>query len=309
MKTYIRLLVFGFLMLPLWQVVVADDSLSLQKVTENIYAIVGDLGNRSPDNLGNNATFGFVITKDGVVLIDSGGSYQGAGKIAKIIKNVTDKPVIYVINTGGQDHRWMGNGYFKKLGAKIIASEKAVEDQKLRTQDQFIVLGALIKDEGLKGTDAIYADQTFKQKLEIKIGGTSFLLYHAGQAHTPGDSFVYLVKQQVMFTGDIVYVDRMLGVGSQSNSKSWLQVFEKMAKHKIKHLIPGHGKVTTLQQAYKDTYDYLLFLRKSVATFIKNGKDITDINQIDQAKFNYLKNYQVISGKNVQQVFIEMEWE
>ena len=87
----------------------ADGKLKLQKVTEDVYAIVGELGNRTPDNLGNNATFGFVVTPEGVVLIDSGGTYQGAQNIDMLIKSITGKPVVTVINTGGQDHRWLGN--------------------------------------------------------------------------------------------------------------------------------------------------------------------------------------------------------
>ena len=287
----------------------ADVKLKLQKVTEDVYAIVGELGNRTADNLGNNATFGFVVTPEGVVLIDSGGTYQGAQKIDMLIKRVTDKPVVTVINTGGQDHRWLGNGYFKEQGAQIIASEKAVIDQKSRTQDQFILLGNLVGNEIVKNTNAVYADVTFAEQFEFKIGDTIFEIRHSGQAHTPGDSFVWIPQKRVMFTGDIVYVERMLGVGEQSNSNSWVSVFQTMAAYKPRHLIPGHGKATNLSQAKKDTYNYLVFLRKSVAAFIENGGDITDIGSVNQSKYNYLINHEAISGRNAQQVFTEMEWE
>ncbi len=287
----------------------AVEKLTLQKVIEDIYAIVGELGNRTADNLGNNATFGFVVTTEGVVLIDSGGTYQGAQEIEQLIKTVTDKPVVTVINTGGQDHRWLGNGYFKNLGAQIIASEEAVSDQKERTQDQFIRLGNLVGDKGMKGTDAIYAEITFKEKLEFRLGDTTFMLHHVGQAHTPGDSFVWLPREKVMFTGDIVYIDRMLGVGSQSNSKSWVNVYQTMAAYKPQYLIPGHGHATNLDKANKHTYDYLIFLRKSITDYIKNGGDITDISSVNQSEFSYLLNYEILSGRNAQQIYIEMEWE
>ncbi len=284
-------------------------NLTLQKVSNNIYAIVGELGNRSADNLGNNATFGFVITDEGIVLIDSGGSYLGAKKIHKLIKTVTDKSIVTVINTGGQDHRWLGNGYFKKLGAEIIASKKAVADQKVRSQDQFVALGNLVGDEGMKGTEPVYAGTTFKDKLNFKKGSTNFMVYHEGQAHTPGDAFVWLPKEKVMFSGDIVYINRMLGVGGQSNSKSWIDVYQKMVAHKPKHIIPGHGPATNLKKANKDTYNYLVFLRKSVAEFMESGGDITEIKSINFSKFNYLLNYESLSGRNAQQVYMEMEWE
>lgn len=308
MKALTLLLAFLILTLPFSQSW-ADEKLTLQKVVDDVYAIVGDLGNRTADNLGNNATFGFVVTTEGVVLIDSGGTYQGAQKIEQIIKTVTDKAVVTVVNSGGQDHRWLGNGYFKKLGAQIIASEDAVIDQKERTQDQFFILGNLVGDIFIKDTDAVYAEKTFKEQFDFKVGNTIFNIRHSGQAHTPGDSFIWLPQKKVMFTGDIVYVERMLGVGAQSNSKSWISVFETMAAYKPEHLIPGHGQATDLSHAIKDTYDYLVFLRKSVSDFMEDGGDITEISSVSQSKFNYLLNYKTLSGRNAQQVFTEMEWE
>jgi len=287
----------------------ADGKLKLQKVTQDVYAIVGELGNRTKENLANNATFGFVVTTEGVVLIDSGGTYQGARNIEILIKRVTDKPVVTVINTGGQDHRWLGNGYFKKQGAQIIASEKSVIDQNSRAQDQFFVLGNLIGNEIISDTNAVYADKTFAEHFSFEMGETIFEIYHSGQAHTPGDSYVWLPQKEVMFTGDIVYVERMLGVGAQSNSKSWIRVFETMAAYKPQYLVPGHGEVTSLSQAKNDTYDYLVFLRNSVADFMENDGDISDIGSVNQSKYSYLLNYESISGGNAQQVFTEMEWE
>ncbi len=302
------LLVFSVLVMTFSQSRAAG-TLKLQNVTGDVFAIVGELGNRSATNLGNNATFGFVVTTEGVVLVDSGGTFKGAQEIEQLIKTVTDKPVVKVINTGGQDHRWLGNGYFKKLGAQIIASEDAVNDQKTRTQDQFFMLGNLVGENALEGTDAVYAEETFTDKLKFELGDTTFEVHHVGQAHTPGDSFIWLPRENVMFTGDIVYVDRMLGVGTQSNSKSWINVYQKMAAYNPQYLIPGHGPATNLSQAKIDTYDYLLFLRKSVSDFMENGGDITSINSVNQSRFNYLLNYETLSGRNAQQVYIEMEWE
>ncbi len=298
-----------FLCISTAQFSAATDDLELQEVTENVYAIVGSLGNRTPDNLGNNATFGFVVTSEGVVVIDSGGTHKGAKRLHEVIKRVTDKPIVTVINTGGQDHRWLGNEYFQKLGAKVIASERAVSDQKARRQDQFIMLGNLVGDEGLSGTNDTYADEVFDNEMQIVVGESTFELYHVGQAHTPGDSFVWLPEQKVMFTGDIVYVERMLGIGEQSNSKSWVKVYESMASFQLKYIVPGHGHPTTLQQANSDTYEYLLFLRKSVADFIDNGGDITEIRRIDQSQYEHLRNFELLSGLNAQNVYTELEWE
>ncbi len=61
-----------------------------------------------------------------------------------------------------------------------------------------------------------------------------------------------------VFTGDIVYVVRILGNGGQSNTKSWIEAFEAMAALEPVHVVPGHGRATTLEPATVDTYDYLV---------------------------------------------------
>ena len=279
------------------------------KVASDVYALVGPITNRTPENLGNNATFGVVVTNDGVVLIDSGGSYLGAQRIHQAIQQITNQPIRYVINSGGQDHRWFGNSYFSELGAKIISSRAARKDHQQRLSDQIGRLTALIGDEQFKGTKEKYADILFDNDYELTLGGVKLEIHHVGQAHTPGDAYIWLADRSVMFSGDIVYVERMLGVGEQSNSKSWLRVFESMAGYKPAHVVPGHGHPVALEVAEKDTYRYLKTLREKVTAFMEDGGDASDIAEVDLGEFNYLDNYDTLSGRNALKVFTELEWE
>ena len=284
-------------------------TLKLETVTENVYAIIGELGNRTPDNLGNNSNFGFVVTNEGVVLIDSGATYEGAEEIESIVSSVTNQPIVKVINTGGQDHRWLGNNYFKHKGVEVIASSNAVIDQKARLNAQFSRLETLLGSKLLNQTIPDYADVVFDDNYVFELGGVNFEIYQAGQAHTPGDSFIWLPQQSVMFTGDIVYVDRMLGVMDHSNSKSWISVFESMMNFKPEYIVPGHGSVTNLEKAKKDTYEYLKQLRSKVSDFMEKGGDAADIKMVDMTDYQYLQNFETLSGRNAQRVFTELEWE
>ena len=283
--------------------------LKLETLAKNIYALIGPTTNRTPENLGNNANFGVIVTSEGVVLIDSGGSRKGAEMIHRTVQSITDLPIKLVINTGGQDHRWLGNSYFKALGATILSSEKAQLDQQSRLQDQLIYLDRLIGAEGLEGTEATYADDCFTNKRVLTLGGTRIELHHAGHAHTPGDSFVWLPQQQVLFSGDIIYMDRMLGIGPQSAHRSWIGAFEAIAALQPKIIVGGHGNPGDLAKATADSYDYLLFLREAVLHFIEEGYGIEEINKIDQSQFNHLQNYDSLKGRNAQRVFEELEWE
>jgi len=284
-------------------------ALKLGKIHPNIYVIFGQLSDRTPQNLGNNANFGFIITDNSVVLIDSGASYIGAKAIHTLIKTVTSKPVRTVINTGGQDHRWFGNDYFASQGARIIASKAAVLDHKTRTEAQFERLSRAIGEDKLKQTKARYADIQFEKTYQLKAGNTLIKIFHPGTAHTPGDSFVWLPKTKTVFSGDIIYTQRMLGVIPVSNSQSWLNAFEQIQALKPTTVIPGHGQTRDLKTAISDTYDYLNFLRHEIRQFMDNGHGIENIGQLNQQRFSYLQNFEILKGRNAQKVFEELEWE
>jgi glyoxylase-like metal-dependent hydrolase (beta-lactamase superfamily II) len=287
----------------------AAAGLEVQPVTEGVYAIVGEMDQRSPENLANNATFGLVVTAAGLVLVDPGGTRAGAERIHEAIRTVSDRPVALVINTGGQDHRWLGNGYWKAQGARIVASEAAVADQRARARDQINALWQLVGEAGLRGTEPLHADETFGEALDLELGGVRFELRHAGPAHTPGDSFVWLPDRGVVFTGDIVYVERMLGVGAQSHSGRWLESFEALAALQPAHVVPGHGHATDLARARADTYDYLRFLRAAVRELLDAGGGMEEVGGIDQSRFDYLAVSDQIAGRNAQQVYAELEFE
>src|SRR5215218_7905070 len=88
-------------LLGLWRPAVALEPV---RVNDQVWAIVGELGQRSPINLGNNATFGVIVTGAGIVLIDPGATAKAAAEIDAVLRGIADHPVVAVINTGGQDH-------------------------------------------------------------------------------------------------------------------------------------------------------------------------------------------------------------
>jgi len=284
-------------------------ALEIVPVTENVFAIVGDLSQRSPENLGNNATFGVVVTGEGVALIDAGAGWKAAAAIDAAIDTITDQPVRYVINSGGQDHRWLGNGYWQAQGAVVIASAEAVVDQRARGSMQLSLLAALVGAVGLEGTAPAYADVEFDSTYTLDLGGTVLEIFHEGQAHPPGDSFIWMGSNRVVFAGDIVYVERILGIGDQSHSGSWIEVFDTIAALAPESVVPGHGRPVPLSVARADTFDYLVNLRAEMAVYIDEGGEIIGSVGVDQSTFSYLENFDGLARRNAQQVYSEMEWE
>jgi glyoxylase-like metal-dependent hydrolase (beta-lactamase superfamily II) len=286
----------------------ARADLVASQVAPDTYAITGPLGQRDAQNLGNNATFGLVVTPAGAVLIDAGGSLKGAKALHAAVRALTDQPVVVVINTGGQDHRWLGNGYWHEQGARIIASQAAVADQRDRVSMQQTVLATLIGADGLAGTVPEHADTTFADSHDFSLGGVAFHLVHT-PAHTPGDTIVWLADRSTVFTGDLVYTERMAGVMPFSNARDWVSSFETMAALAPAHVVPGHGAPTDLATATRDTYDYLVALRAAIGAHIEAGGDIIGAPSVDQQAFSYLQNFDTLAGRNAQEVFSQMDWE
>ena len=285
-----------------------DVPLKVTKVADNIYALEGELNQRSKDNYANNATFGLVVTSKGALLIDSGGSYLGGKQIAETIKSITDQPVKIVINTGGQDHRWFGNSYFKAKGAHIISSKAAYDDQKKRASEEYNGVEKFLGDK-IKGTKEVYADETFENELSLTLGEYSFKIIHAGTAHTVGDSFVWMPKEKILFSGDIVFMDRLLGPGPGADTASWMKVFETMASYHPKVIIPGHGAPGSLKKASDETYNYIKFMRTQVAKILDNDGSMLDAKTIDQSQYSYLKVYKKMAGRSAQAFYSQMEFE
>ncbi|MFN4153840.1 MAG: MBL fold metallo-hydrolase [Paracoccaceae bacterium] len=284
------------------------DVLEVQPVTDGVWAIVGPMEQRDGVNLANNATFGLVVTEAGAVLMDPGGSWKGAEALHATIRSLTDRPVKFVVNTGGQDHRWLGNGYWHAQGATVIASDAAVEDHHARADQHMMGLGQFL-GEGLAGTEPAYADVTFADAYAFDLGGLSFQITHPGPAHTPGDSFVFVPQKDTVFTGDIVYVERILGVGEQSSITDWPAAFEAIAATGSTHVVPGHGHATTMERARADTYDYLTNLRAQISALIEAGGDLSAAADVDQSAFARLEQFDSLSRKNAEVAFVQMEFE
>ena len=131
-----------------------------------------------------------------------------------------------------------------ELGAHVFVDEAAVADQQARLQDELIRLGRLVGHDGPEGTDPVYADETLADHKFLDVGGVRIERHYAGHAFPPGDGLVWLAEQKIVFSGDIVYVDRMLGIGPQSAHRSWITAFEAQAAKGPEIVAPGHGKPT-----------------------------------------------------------------
>ncbi len=279
-----------------------------ERVVDNVYAIIGPLGQRSPDNDGLNANYGFIVNGSGVILIDAGASALGAEKIARAIGAVTDKPVRWVVNTGSQDHRWLGNAYFAARGADIIALARTAATQSQYAEQQMVSLKGFLGDR-LDGTTPLTtAKPVQRDTAALELGGETLVLAYT-DAHYPGDAWVWLPRQKVLFTGDLVYVDRLMGVLPWSSVSKGRQAFQRLVDLAPERIVPGHGRVCDLAKARAESGDYYDFLADKIGAAALDMAPMDEtLNQYaDLAQFRHLRNYDSLHRANMNRAFTEFE--
>ena len=279
------------------------------RVAPDVYVVVGALGPQTYEDGGLNNNPGFVIGEDGVLVINSGPSVRVAKALHEAIKKITKRPIKWVVNVNSQNHNWHGNGYFKSIGADILAHREADRVMRETGETQLEISKAQLKDK-LAGTALAYATEVVGDTHELALGGTTVQLLHFGPAHTPGDMVVWLPRQKIVFAGDIVFTERLLGVLDIGSSAGWVRAFDQMASLHPQIVIPGHGHPTGIEQARRDTYDYLTFLRKETKQSLDKDESIQDaVDRIDQSRFKRLKNFDALAKRNANRVYLEMERE
>jgi glyoxylase-like metal-dependent hydrolase (beta-lactamase superfamily II) len=271
---------------------------------------VTDIEGRTYDNEALNANIGLVVTPAGAVLIDPGATFKTGATIAAAAKAVTPQPIKWVVNTGGQDHRWLGNGYFKGQGAEIIAHANAQADMKARALEHLRANAPVLKDKQ-DGTEPVYATRWLQGPANtLDFGGVTLQFVHRNGGHTPGDMLVYLPATGVVFTGDVVYTDRILGLHPVSKTKTWVASFEALEALKPQLVVPGHGNVTTLAQAQRDTGNLLKALRAHMGKAVEAGTDIgAAVKSFDATPFKHLKHVDVWLPQLANLTYLEMEQE
>ena len=264
-----------------------------EAVADNVYAIVGPLGQRSAENDGLNANYGFIVTSAGVVLIDSGASLIGAKKLERAIRAVTDQPIRWVINTGSQDHRWLGIDHFARQGARIIALRRTAEMQEKNARQQIENLRRFL-GERLAGTVAMIGPQPLADGASrLELGG----------------EVIELVYTDAHYSGDLVYVDRLMGILPGSSVSNGRKAFHALAALKPARIVPGHGRVCDLAQAQRESGDYYEFLAERVGAAAKEMESMDEVlkRHADLPAFRHLENYDSLHRANMNRAFIEFE--
>ena len=279
------------------------------EVIPHVFSAIGATAPPTYENSGHNNNLSFIVTGDGVVVVNGGASYRLAKALHDEIKQVTDQPVKLVIDENGQGHAFLGNSYWAEQGVDILAHEEAIHE--MEEEGDFILQGMQgYNRDKAEGTTVVPANLSFSDNYLIEMGDVRIEVMHMGPAHGPGDTQVWIPEWKILIAGDIAFHERMPPIFEGACTKCWIETWEtKMEPLAPTYIIPGHGHPTNLAQVRRYTHDYLVYLREKIGEHIDNGGDLTDAYYVDQSLYEHLDTFEELATKNAGRVYEEMEWE
>jgi len=234
------------------------------QVSQHAWYVPGGTG-VATDNYGFISNAAFVVTAAGVVVFDTLGTPALGAKLLAAIRSVTDAPIkrIYISHYHA-DHMY-GNQAFSASGAEIIASDGAKrylegEVAQQRLAERRLSLSPWVDSN----TRIVHPDRYLQGKERFTLGGVSIRVVDLGSAHSEGDLVLFVENDAVLFSGDIIFQDRIPFLGS-SSSAEWLDVLNEMEKTDVGFIVPGHGKAAeNPRQMVSLTKHYLAYVRASM---------------------------------------------
>lgn len=287
-------------------------SLLYAKPVEFIPGVWSAIGATAPptyENSGHNNNLSFIVTGEGVVVVNGGAAYKLAEALHQEIKAVTDQPVIAVFNENGQGHAALGNNYWVSQGVDVIAHEEAAHELEEYGGQTLSGMQRYNRDKA-EGTELQLPTITFEDAYILEKGDFRIEARYLGPAHSPGDIVIWLPKQSLVISGDMAFHERMLPIFEHTITADWLESWDaEFEALGATYVIPGHGHPTNMDQVRKYTKGYLEYLRARIREHIDAGGDLAGAYYVDQTPYAHLDTYEELATKNAGRVFEQMEWE
>jgi glyoxylase-like metal-dependent hydrolase (beta-lactamase superfamily II) len=243
--------------------------LPVRRLAPGVYLTLGDVGRGSEGR----PNAGFVISKDGVVVIDALASPQQGRQLVQSIRRITRKPIKWLVLTHHHPDHHFGAVVFRKLGAKIIAhpdrrvlASEAGEDALMADWVRVVGLDAM---RGFEFADV--PDLAITQAYTLRIGERTLVISHPAAAHSAGDLMVWLPQERVLFAGDLLVEDGVTMV-VDGNSRELLKALTNIDSLHPLVVVPGHGGIPARPaNLVARTRSYITSLQTEMRSALERG--------------------------------------
>ena len=254
------------------------------------------------EGIDSNTTF--LITNEGVIVVDTGVTPAEAKKVKEEVRKQTQLPILYTINTHYHGDHSFGNQVFKDTHT-IIAHENVRKALEGESGEAHLEVFKSFKIPGMDETVITPPNIIFKEKMHVYAGEYHLELIHA-PGHTDGDLFIYIETLKTIIAGDLITTGKIPYMGD-AYIEDWIKALNYIGDLDAEIYIPGHGNPggKPLLIAMKH---YLIDLRRLVTFQIGEGRSLKEtqdaVRPVLEKKFRKWKKLEWLDG-NIERAYIE----
>jgi glyoxylase-like metal-dependent hydrolase (beta-lactamase superfamily II) len=293
----------------------ADQSLPFYRMAENTFFLYGNIATVDEHNRGLNGNAGFIVTPEGVIVIDTLGTPRLGHRLIATIRTVTDRPIRYVIITHNHPDHAYGSAAFQGLeGVTIITHKGSIDYTQSDVQTRSVEYRRELLGDDMEGFEPVKADLYLDLPRfgshRIALGDQFIDIYNTGRHHSYGDLVVHQVNEGILWISDLAFNQRTTFLGD-GDSRQILEAQDWLMKRfgDAKLMVPGHGSAQRPPfPMVENTHRYVERLRESMREAVEN--DIPLLDAVDQADFPDWRDtrlYESNQRANANFIYREME--
>ncbi len=285
-----------------------ETAFQLAEIAPGVYAHQGETALMTRDNLGGIANLGAIVGDDAVAVIDTGGSLLEGKAFLAALREKTQKPIRYVINTHAHPDHVFGNGAFEGAGATFVGHKNLPRALAARGPHYLSSFRDAMGD-ALDGVTIVAPSLTVAETLTLDLGHRPIELQAWRTAHSEADLTVLDAKTGTLFAGDLLFLQHVPVV--DGSLLGFLDVADRLAGIPAERVVPGHGPmVAPWPKALDDERAYLTRLTADLRAAIKKGETVkaaaAEAAAGERPKWRLFEDY---NARNATAGFAELEWE
>jgi quinoprotein relay system zinc metallohydrolase 2 len=292
-------------------------AIGVTEIAPGLFVHQGKFADVNTENGGDISNLSFIVGKDAVAVIDTGGSARIGAALREAIAAVTDRPIKFVINTHMHPDHVFGNAAFAdgaasspEFGApEFIAHHKMARGLAARSEGYLSRNKGWMGDDHFVGTRIVMPTRAVTDTLDIDLGGRIVKLEARATAHTDNDMTVRDMLTETLILGDIAFAGRVPTI--DGSIAGWIKLIDAIKTEPTQRVVPGHGPpAMTMSEAMLPLERYLKAVASDVRAAIKAGKTLADTSET--AALSEKDSWLLFSDhhrRNVTAAFAELEWE
>ena len=285
------------------------EDFALQQIAPGVFAHQGAIAETDAFNQGDIANLGFVIGDRGVAVIDAGGSVEVGRRLLAAIRNVTDKPILYVVNTHEHPDHVFGDAAFAASGATFVGHKNLPRALAARGPYYLKRFQSILGDAAIAEVRLIPPTVLVDGSLSLDLGGRTLELKAWPPMHTDCDLTVYDSQTRTLFAGDLVFSGHLPVI--DGSLKGWLSQLDALGAVPAERVMPGHGPIDEpWPAALNDERRYFLKLREDIKDFLARGEDLRRAAEsAAAAEQDKWRLFEVYNKRNATTAYAEYEWD